>query len=130
MADSHPGRPFDESPIAPAFIAGEKQRTRPYYLLLYAMGPGDRSNLPLLERRRAEHVEYLFKLRRHGVLVMHGPMDHPEGGPDYPIRGICVFAAGSLAEAEGYGARDPMVREGFLTAEVYPFLGLPGDRLP
>jgi uncharacterized protein YciI len=122
--------PFDDSPLAPDFIAKEIARRKTYYLLVYKKGPGDRSNLSLLEKRRAEHVEYLYKLRRHGVLVMHGPMNHPKEGPDYVLRGICVFNAGNMDEVKGYGARDPMVREGFLTAEVFPFNGHPGDALP
>jgi uncharacterized protein YciI len=121
---------FDDSPLSPDFIAGEIARRKTYYLLVYAKGPADRSNLPLLEKRRAEHVEYLYKLRRHGALVLHGPMNHPKGGPDYPMRGICIFAAGSLEEVKAWGARDPMVKEGFLTAEAYPFNGHPGDALP
>lgn len=126
MAD----KPFDDSPIPPDFIAREIARRKTYYLLVYAKGPGDRSDLPLLEKSRAEHVEYLYKLRRHGPLVLHGPMAHPKEGPDYPVRGVCIFRADSLEEVKGYGARDPMVREGFLTAEVYPFNGHPGDALP
>jgi uncharacterized protein YciI len=127
MADS---QPFDNSPIPKDFIAGEIRRRKTYYLLLYSMGTGDRSNLGLLEKSRAEHVEYLYKLRRHGTLVLHGPMQHPDGGPDYPLRGVNIFHAGSLEEVRRYGESDPMVRAGFLGFEVFPFNGHPGDRLP
>ena len=131
MADSRPDpRRFDDSPIPKDYIEQEVGRRKTFYLLLYAMGPADRSNLPLLEQRRAEHVEYLYQLRRHGVLVMHGPMNHPKDGPDFPFRGMGVFSADSIEEVQGYAARDPMVREGFLTAQVLPFNGHPGDKLP
>lgn len=44
--------------------------------------------------------------------------------------GMAIFDASSVEEAQSYAAADPMVEAGFLTAEIYPWIGLPGDTLP
>jgi len=114
-----------DDPITPEYIAQEVARAKPYHLVVLSRGPADRSDPDRLDAFQLKHLQHLFTLRRSGKLVLNGP-----SLADSTLRGISIFAASSIEEVQACVANDPMVMAGYLTAEIYPWLGLPGDRLP
>lgn len=77
-----------------------------------------------MEALQQEHLRHLFALRHAGKLVVSGP-----SLLDGESRSRCIFNP-SIDEVHTHVREDPLVRAGFLVAEVYPWMGLPGDRLP
>lgn len=111
--------------ITAEFISQEIARGKKYYLLVLTLGESMRNNRTLLDQLQAGHLAHLFKLRSAGKLVLSGPVLGESN-----LRGIGIFNAFSLEEVEGYVAGDPLIKGGFLKAEIYPWMGLPGDSLP
>lgn len=63
------------------------------------------------------HLANINAMAAKGWLVLVGPM-----GDDGDLRGIYVFKAGSLAEAEAMAASDPAIQAGRLICEMHPWL--------
>ena len=76
-----------------------------------------------LERIQGEHIAYLETLRDAGHIVTNGPVLDQT---DESLRGLTVFATGSLDETRRLAERDPAVLAGRLTAEVMTWLCPPG----
>ncbi len=118
MTDTH-------NEITPEFIKQEVARAKNYVLVLLLRGPRERDDQKLLDDLQQKHLEHMFALRQAGKLVLNGP-----SLIDSEFRGLCIFNAASVEEVQGYVENDPLVKAGFLLAEVYPWMGLPGDQLP
>ena len=71
-----------------------------------------------LEALQGEHVAYQRSLRERGIIAVAGPF---EGQPDERWRGISIYRVGP-AEAREYVERDPSVRRGRLTYDVWTWL--------
>jgi uncharacterized protein YciI len=67
------------------------------------------------ERLQREHLDFYAGLRRSGEVVTNGPM---RDQPDERLRGLVIFAVGSLDQAREIAARDPLVLAGRLETEV------------
>ena len=68
-----------------------------------------------VSRLQREHLAFYAGLRRTGEVVTNGPMrDQPDEG----LRGLVIFAVGSLEQAREIAARDPLVLAGRLETEV------------
>ena len=76
-----------------------------------------------LERIQREHLAYLETLRVAGHIVTNGPVLDQT---DESLRGVTVFATGSLDETRRLAERDPAVLSGRLTVEVMTWLCRPG----
>jgi uncharacterized protein YciI len=76
-----------------------------------------------LERIQREHIDYLETLRVAGHIVTNGPVLDQT---DESLRGLTVFATGSLDETRQLAERDPAVLAGRLTVEVMTWLCRPG----
>lgn len=112
-------------PVSPELIAREVERAKSYFLVLLMRGPRERNDQALLDDLQLKHLQHLFALRQAGKLVLNGP-----SLADSRFRGLSIFDVASLEEVQGYVDADPLVQAGFLVAEIYPWMGLPGDRLP
>ena len=97
---------------------------RRYILGLYTAGTSRDQDEETSSRIQQQHLEYLFKLRAEGKLILNGPLTD-----ESPIRGICIFALEDTDEAGRLMADDPAVKAGRLSWEVHPWFGLPGDGL-
>jgi uncharacterized protein YciI len=111
--------------ITPEFISQEVARAKTYYLVMLIRGPRERNDQKVLDDLQLKHLQHLFALRQTGKLVLNGP-----SLIDSEFRGLCIFNVSSLEEVQGYVEEDPLVKAGFLVAEIYPWMGLPGDQLP
>lgn len=78
-----------------------------------------------LEALQAEHVAYQLSLRERGIIAVSGPFD---GQPDERWRGLSIYRVGP-DEAREYLDRDPSVRRGRLTYDVWTWL-VPVGHLP
>jgi uncharacterized protein YciI len=107
------------------FIKQEIARAKTYYLVFLKLGPAERKDKALLNELQMKHLQHLFKLRALGKLVLQGPLL-----VDSQLRGIGIFNAASQEEVREYMNADPLVKAGYLTVEIYPWMGLPGDKLP
>ncbi len=110
--------------ISAEFIAKEIARAKTYVAVLYMRGPRDREDPNLLERLQQGHLQHLFALRKQGKLLLNGP-----ALADAEFRGLAIFKSESVDEVRKHIHSDPLIEAGFLVAEVYPWMGLPGDSL-
>jgi uncharacterized protein len=68
-----------------------------------------------LARIQREHVEFYASMRQAGHVVTNGPvLDQP----DEALRGIAIFAAGSVDRARELANTDPAVQAGRLEVEA------------
>lgn len=82
----------------------------PYYLVLLT-----RSNRSAAaEAAFAAHVDFIGEMTAAGVVLLGGDLDPPIEGAD----GAYLLHTASRAEAEGWAARDPLVRSGAYAARV------------
>ncbi len=63
------------------------------------------------------HFEYLQRLLAQGVLILAGRTVNP----DENCFGIAIMNAASEGEARALANDDPVVREGVMTAQVFPY---------
>jgi uncharacterized protein YciI len=115
----------DSKKITRDFIHNEVGRARTYFLVLLYLGDHERDNKEELDQLQFEHLTHMFRLREQGKLVLNGPLLK-----DDKLRGICIYNCETIEEVETHSAADPMVKAGYLKAEISPWLGLPGDTLP
>lgn len=95
-----------------------------YFLVLLYRGPADRSNEKELEALQKQHLQYLFRLRLQKKLLLNGPtLD------DVELRDICIFQSKDVEEVRLFIEADPLVASGYLTYEMHPWMGMPGDTL-
>jgi uncharacterized protein YciI len=88
-----------------------------YYLVLLYRGPkSTREVTPEAQRIQDAHMANIRRMADQGKLIMAGPMED-----DSKLRGIFVFRAGSLQEAQALAAADPAVEAGRLVPEVHPW---------
>jgi len=70
-----------------------------------------------LETLQAAHLAYMAEQARVGTLIMAGPFENAGD-----LRGVVVYDAGSLDEANTIAAGDPAVKAGRLAVEMHPWI--------
>jgi uncharacterized protein YciI len=80
-----------------------------------------------LESIQQQHLAHYDALRSDGRLVTFGPVLEQ---PDVSLRGIAVFAVGSVDEARALAETDPAVAAGRLAVEAMTYLTAPGSLTP
>lgn len=65
----------------------------------------------------ARHFEYLQQLAEQGTMILVGRTTND----DETTFGIAIFEAGSDEQAQAIMENDPAVREGVMTADLFPF---------
>jgi uncharacterized protein YciI/thioredoxin-related protein len=96
-----------------------------YYFCFLKRGPTrNQDSVTVMELQKA-HLSHLDKLAADGKIAIAGPFDD-----DGEIRGILIFTVESAEEAERLANNDPAVKAGRLTAEIHPWWGARGSKLP
>lgn len=100
-----------------------------YYVYLLKKGPAwSADTTPEIDALQTAHLGNLQRLAQEGRLVLNGPLlDALQLGGE--VQGIGVLKAGSLEEARGLIATDPMVKVGRLVAELHAWM-VPTGILP
>jgi uncharacterized protein YciI len=111
--------------ITPEQVKANVARGKQYFLVLLNMGPTPRPDESLVAPVRMKHLQQQFDLTQQGKLAINGPVMGDEH-----LRGISIYAVDDIAEVKSFLAVDPMIVAGYLSAEIYPWMGMPGDRLP
>jgi uncharacterized protein YciI len=89
------------------------------YLGFLKKGPNRKDGddqIPEIQELQKAHLANINRLAGMKKLIVAGPF-----GDDGVLRGIFVFRVGSLQEAEGLCATDPMVKIGRLVVELHPW---------
>ena len=87
-------------------------RLEPTRAEMLGIGPTDRESSVL-----SEHFNYLEQLVKEGKVHLAGRTLNP----DERCFGVVIFYADSERAASELMANDPAVREGVMTAELFPF---------
>lgn len=88
-----------------------------YYLgLIYKGEHWTPESTPRTQQIQEGHMANIRRLGAEGKLLLAGPM-----GDDGDLRGIFVFKAGSMEEAQALVATDPAVQAGRLRVELHPW---------
>jgi uncharacterized protein YciI len=74
-------------------------------------------------RIQREHLAFYAALRESGQVVTNGPFGEQ---PDETLRGLAIYAVGSLEEARELAGSDPAVQAGRLEVEAMIWLCPPG----
>ena len=85
---------------------------RPTRLAMLTAGP-----TPAEAAVVGEHFAYLQALTERGVMILVGRTLNN----DAETLGLAIFRAGSEAEARAIMENDPAVRQGVMTAKLYPY---------
>jgi uncharacterized protein YciI len=115
-AQTTPGQPASPALKPPQFDLDQ------YQFAFLKRGPNSTSEqTPETERLQAGHMANITKMAQLGKLMAAGPM-----GGNGNIRGIFVFKAVSLEEAQTLAADDPAVKAGRLTLEFLTWMAPKG----
>jgi uncharacterized protein YciI len=79
-------------------------------------GPNRGQDAQTAAELQKQHLAYMTEQHEKGALVMAGPFT-----ADGPRRGIVVYRAANLAEAQARASGDPMLKIGRLTLEMHPW---------
>ena len=106
------------------YIEQEVARGKNYFLVLLLRTGKPRTDEAELDRLQAQHLHHLFGLRRAGKLLVNGPVVDNSA-----LRGVSIYDAATREEVQRYVDDDPLIRAGYLAAEIHPWMGMPGDGL-
>ena len=84
-------------------------------------GPNTAQDKAAADALQKGHLAYMDALHKQGKLVMAGPL--VSAGER---RGVVVYRAKDVAEAQALAADDPAVKAGRLTLEAYPWMTFKG----
>jgi hypothetical protein len=91
---------------------------RKYVLVVLKTGPHKIPAGPEREAMFNGHFANMNRLADAGVLAVAGPLDGVDGW-----RGLFVLAVGSIEEARGHVATDPVIVKGEMVAEYHTYYG-------
>jgi len=110
------GTPSPSPSPSPAPATAES-RMGTVYLVLLKKGPAwSAEQTPQTRAVQEAHMANIRALWADKKMIIAGPL-----GDNGEIRGIFVFQAASLEEAQALAASDPAVKAGRLTAEIHPW---------
>ncbi len=107
---------YDEA--AARNFGADEHGMRKYVVAFLKRGPNRPTDPAKAAELQAAHLKNIGRLAAEGKLVLAGPF--LDGGE---LRGIFVFAATSLSEAEELVRTDPAVQAGSLTMELKEWYG-------
>lgn len=95
---------------------GEQVTMQKYFIVFLKQGPNRDQSPEEAEKIQAEHLAYLGRLYKKGILNLNGPVG--DGGE---IAGISVYSTATLEEAVKLAEADPAVKAGRLVVEAHPW---------
>ena len=87
-----------------------------YFFCLYLSGENRSQDSLTLTKLQEGHMAHINAMAEAGAICMAGPM-----GDDTEKRGILIFNVATMAEAEEWIRKDPMVIAGRLNYEIHPW---------
>lgn len=100
-------------------LGADEYGMKMYVMAFLKAGPNrDRSTEEAAELQKA-HMSNIKHMAENGDLVLAGPF----GKNDQEMRGIYIFNATSIEEAEALTASDPAIQAGSLVMELIPWYG-------
>ena len=125
-ASPQPAAPAAQPAAKPAYDAdlarrygADERGMRPYVLVVLKTGPTPVTDPDKRKAMFAGHFANMERLTKEGKLVLAGPFGKNEGG----WRGLFVFAVADVEEARKLVATDPVVINGEMVPELYPWYG-------
>ena len=95
-----------------------------YLLVIYKKGRDTDFSREEADKIQWDHLRYLFGLRAEGKLLLNGPVsDNPQ------FTAIGIFNSTDKEEVTRWMDKDPLIKVGKRSYELYPYFGIPGDRL-
>ena len=95
-----------------------------YLIVVYKGGPRTDFSKEEGDKIQWEHLRYMFGLRAEGKLLLNGPVaDNPE------FNAVGFFSSTDMDEVRSWMDEDPNIKSGRRSYELYPYFGIPGDRL-
>lgn len=116
---------YPEGEITPDFVKQTVARGRKYTLVFFNAGPNYNSlPEPELQKVHMGHLIHLFTLKKHGELLLVGPLS------DNPVtRGIAIFNSTDKEHVRKLMEADPAVIAKRFVYEMYEWFGIPGDKI-
>lgn len=102
-------------------LGADDRGLRSYVLVLLKTGPNRMPDGAARNAMFASHFANMERLAKEKKLVVAGPLDGVNG-----MRGVFVFATGSIDEAKALVATDPVIAHGEMIAEYHEFLATAG----
>ena len=110
--------------ITDEFMRQTLAKGNQYLLVIYKRGGGSEFSKEEADKIQWEHLRYLFGLREERKLLLNGPVsDNSE------FTGIGIFDSTDKDEVKRWMDEDPLIKIGKRSYELYPYFGIPGDRL-
>lgn len=111
-------KPAYDAELAKRYGADERGM-RQYVLVILKSGPTPVTDPDKRKAMFAGHFANMERLGKEGKLVLAGPFGENDDG----WRGLFVFAVADLEEARKLVATDPVVINGEMVPELYPWYG-------
>jgi uncharacterized protein YciI len=109
--------------ITDEYITKEVTRAKTYYLVL--LKGTQKEETENTDSLKTLHLKQIFALKAQGKMAIAGPIIKQS-----ELEGICIYTITDEAEVTALVNADPLVKAGYLKAEIYPWMGLSGDKLP
>jgi len=110
--------------ITDEFMRQTLAKGKQYFLVIYKKGGGVDFTKEEADKIQWDHLRYLFGLRAQGNLLLNGLVsDNQE------FTGIGIFNSSDKEEIKRWMDEDPLIKVGKRSYELYPYFGIPGDRL-
>ena len=87
-----------------------------YHFALLRRGPKPLANAPDLQQQVTAHLSGIRRMMDAGQMPAAGPINN---GDD--LAGIFVFATDSMEQARAWADADPLIKAGYMTAEIHPW---------
>ena len=114
----------DKIEITDEFMRRTLAKGKQYFFVIYIKGGGVDFSREEADKIQWDHLRYLFGLRAEGKLLLNGPVsDNPQ------FTGIGIFNSTDKKEVRRWMDEDPLIKIGKRSYELYPYFGIPGDRL-
>lgn len=95
-----------------------------YYICFLKSGPKKSESPEEGMALQKAHLDHMSQLANEGKICIAGPFAN-----DTELRGIVIYSAQSIEEAQTYADTDPMVKAGILIAEIHQWWAAKGSKL-
>jgi len=114
----------DKIEITDEFMRQTLATGKQYLLVIYKKGGGVDFSKEEAEKIQWDHLHYVFGLRAEGKLLLNGPVSDNQ-----QFTAIGIFNSTDKEEVTRWMDEDPLIKVGKRSYELYPYFGIPGDRL-